>query len=113
MSGTKTLRPIVWRIKWPDDIVQLTNDHTLTINDLEMAGVLIQNLTLENLVPMQHTHAATWCDNTSAVAWTGRMNSSKSQVGQQLTRALALRMIVNQSSHLAAMSIAGKDNDLS
>ena len=116
MSGTKTIRPIVWRIKWPPDIVKLTEKRPeeggLTINDLEMAGVLIQNLILENLVPMKHTHAATWCDNTSAVAWTGRLNSSKSRVGQQLTRALALQMIINQSSHLAAMSIPGKDNDL-
>ena len=112
LSGTKTMRPVVWRIKCPPDIVKLTEDEKLTINNLEMAGILIQNLTLENLVPMKHTHAATWCDNTSAVAWAGRLSSSKSRVGQQLARALALRMIVNQSSHLAAMSISGKDNVL-
>ena len=85
MSGTKTIRPVVWRLKWPPDIVKLIEEGKLTINDLEMVGVLIQNLILENLVPMKHTHAATWCDNTSAVAWTGRFNSSKSRVGQQLT----------------------------
>jgi len=40
------------------------------------------------------------------------MSSSKSIIGQQLTRALAARMITNKSSHLAAISIAGIDNPL-
>ena len=53
-----------------------------------------------------------WCDNTSAVAWTVKMSSSKSVIGQQLTRALACRMLINHSSHLAALSIAGIDNPL-
>jgi hypothetical protein len=111
-SGTKTLRPIVWRIKWPQDIVDRVTAGHLTINDLEMAGLLLQYLLLEQLVDVKHSHAAAWCDNTSAVAWTVRMSSNKSAVGQQLTRALALRMLVNKSSHLAALSIAGVDNVL-
>ena len=40
------------------------------------------------------------------------MNSKRSIVGQKLTRALAIRMISNKSSHLAAMTIAGIDNEL-
>ena len=112
LSGSKTLRPIVWRVKWPPDIVELAKAGTLTINDLEMAGLLLQYLLLEQLVPMKHTHAVAWCDNTSAVSWTVKMSSNRSKVGQQLTRALALRMLVNKSSHLAALSIAGADNEL-
>ena len=77
-----------------------------------MAGLLLQYLILEQLVDMTGIHSAAWCDNTSAVSWTVRMNSNKSTVGQQLTRALAMRLIVNQSSHLAALSIAGADNNL-
>ena len=111
-SGSQTLRPIVWRLKWPPDIVKLTEQKRLTINDLEMAGLVLQYLLLEQLVPMANVHAAVWCDNTSAVSWTVRMSSSKSVIGQQLTRILALRMLVNKSSHLAALSIAGIDNDL-
>jgi hypothetical protein len=111
-AGTNTLRPIVWRIQWPQDIVQRVTDGHLTINDLEMAGLLLQYLLLEQLVDMKQIHTACWCDNTSAVSWTVRMNSSKSVIGQQLTRALALRMLSNQSSHLAALSIAGIHNDL-
>ena len=40
------------------------------------------------------------------------MSSMKSKVGQQLTRALALRMVANQASPLAPLSIAGADNDM-
>ena len=112
LSGSKTLRPLVWRIKWPPDIVQRIKDKHLTINDLEMAGLVFQYLLLEKLVDMPNTQSAVWCDNTSAVSWTVKMNSQKSVIGQQLTRILSLRMLVNKSSHLAALSIAGVDNDL-
>ena len=112
LSGTKTLRPIVWRIKWPSDIVARYESGELTINDLEMAGLLLHYLLLEQVVDMKFIQTAAWCDNTSAVSWTVNMNSKRSIIGQQLTRALALRMLVNQSSHLAALSIAGEDNEL-
>ena len=112
LSGTATLHPIVWRHKWPPEVVRRYEQGLITINDLEMAGLLLHYLLLEQLVPMKDTHTAAWCDNTSAVAWVQRMNSKRSMVGQQLTRALAIRLIANQSSHLAALSIAGKDNDL-
>ena len=112
LSGSRNIRPIVWRIRWPPDIVELQAQGKLTINDLEMAGLLLQYLLLEQLVDIKHTHTAAWCDNTSAVSWTRRMSSNVSTIGQQLTRALALRMCANESSHLAPLSIAGVDNDL-
>jgi hypothetical protein len=102
----------VWRIKWPPDIVKRFEDGHLTINDLEMAGLLLHYLLLEQLVDLKHQHTAAWCDNTSAVSWTSRMTSTKSAVGQQLVRALALRMVANESSPLAPLSIAGADNDM-
>lgn len=112
LSGTRNIRPIVWRIEWPHDIVELFDQQKLTINDLEMAGLLIHYLLLEQIVDLRHLHTAAWCDNTSAVSWTSRMSSSKSAIGQQLTRALALRMCANESSHLAPLSIAGSDNEM-
>ena len=112
LSGLKDLHPLVWRVKWPQDIVDRVTSEQLTINDLEMAGLLLQYLLLEQLVPMHLLQTAVWCDNTSAVAWTTKMSSSKSKIGQQLTRALACRMITNKSSHLAALSIAGIDNPM-
>ena len=112
ISGIHSLHPLVWRVRWPPAIVQRVTSGAVTINDLEMAGLLLQYLLLEQLVPMLHLHTAVWCDNTSAVAWTVKMSSNKSSIGQQLTRALASRMIINRSSHLAALSIAGIDNPM-
>jgi hypothetical protein len=112
ISGITNLHPIVWRVQWPQNIVNGVAAGTITINDLEMAGIVLQYLLLEQLVDMEHLHLAIWCDNTSAVAWTTKMSSSKSIIGQQLTRALAARMITNKSSHVAAISIAGTDNTM-
>jgi hypothetical protein len=112
LSGTHTIRPVVWRTKWPPDVIALFEEGKITINDLEMAGMLLSYLLLEQLVDLKHTHTAAWCDNTSTVSWTSRMSSSKSTVGQQLTRALALRMCATESSPLAPLSIAGSDNDM-
>jgi len=112
LGKLKRLRQLVWRFKWPPDIVELVSQGKLTINDLEMAGLLMQYLLLEQLVDVKGLHTAVWCDNTSAVSWVTKMSSSTSAIGQQLTRVLALRMLVNESSHLAALSIAGKDNEL-
>ena len=110
LSGSNTLRPVVWRFAWPPEVVQAMDSGLITINDLEMAGILLQFLVLEGLVPVHHIQSAVWCDNTSAVAWVTKMSSKRSAVGQQLARALALRLVVTQSSHLAPLSIAGKDN---
>ena len=113
ISGNKQIPPLVWRVKWPEEIVAAFYDEPngyLTINDLEMAGVLLAYLLLEQLVPMQHTHTALWCDNTSAVSWTAKMSSKKSAVGHQLVRALALRLFQNKASPLFPLSISGERN---
>ena len=88
LSGSKTIAPLVWRFQWPPEIVALFDAGKLTINDLEMAGILLHYMLLEMLVDLLHVHVAIWCDSTSAVSWTAKMSSLKSLVGQQLTRAL-------------------------
>ena len=112
LSGLSPLRPLVWRFRWPPDVIAQVEAGTLSINDLEMAGLLLHYLLLEALVPMRHRQAAAWVDNTSAVSWCNKLSSSRSLVGQQLVRALAFRFLINESSHLAALSIAGADNKL-
>ena len=63
---------------------------------------------LEGIIDLRLIHVAIWCDNTSAVAWTTRMSSKRSLVGQKLTRALAIRLCTAQASPLAPLSIEGK-----
>jgi hypothetical protein len=115
ISGSKNIRPVVWRVEWPADIqarlVSWSNPQgDLTINDLEMAGLLLQYLVLEQLVPLKHEHVAAWCDNTSTVSWARRMTSSKSRIGHRLVRALMMRINVNEASPLVTVSIQGIRN---
>ncbi len=121
LSGNKKLsNPFVWHMEWPDDIrnnlVSASNPTgTITINDLEMAGVLLHWLVLEQLVPaysLRHTHIAIYCDNKSTVHWTYKLNSRASIIAQHLLRALGLRQHHHRASPLTCASIAGTNNGM-
>ena len=90
LSGSNTLRPVVWSFPWPPEVVQHMDAGLITINNLEMAIILLQSLVLEGLVPVHLIQSVVWCDNSSAVAWVTKMSSKRSAVGQQLACALAL-----------------------
>jgi hypothetical protein len=104
---------VVWRVAWPADITALYEAGHLTINDLEMAGLLLHYLVLEQLgLDLEDAHSATWCDNTSATAWVRRQHAKASVVAQRLLRALYLRHAATKSSPLAPWSIAGANNKM-
>jgi hypothetical protein len=123
LGGSKNLHPVAWRLAWPADItarlVSRSNpEGDITINDLEMAGLLLQHLVLEMLVLLKHEHVAAWCDNTSTVSWAQRMTSSRSRISHRLVRALMMRINalmmrinVNEASPLVTVSIQGCRND--
>ena len=117
-NGTKTLtQQWVWRLEWPMEIQQQlvsanNKQGTLSINDLEMAGVLLAWLALEHIIPtsLQGIHVGIFCDNMSTVTWTNKKSTSTSKIAGHLLRALALRQHINRSSPLAIMHIEGKQN---
>jgi len=115
LAGSNYLHPVVWRVAWPPDIVarlvsSSNRQGDLTINDLEMAALLLHRLVLEQLVDIKHKHTASWIDNKSTVSWASKLSSKKSRVGQRLVRALALRHCATESSPLAPLTIAGLRN---
>jgi hypothetical protein len=119
ISGTKTIKHTVWRTPFPSDIeARIVSDKNptgdITNSDLEMAGVLLQWLILEQCAPtaLAHTHVGIFCDNTPTVAWTSRLHSSKSKTAGFLLRALAVRQHVNRVSPLTTISIAGENNQM-
>ena len=119
LCGTKQLKPYVWRMQWPDDItkrlVSFSNPKgDITNSDLEMAGVLLAWLVLEQLAPisLQHSTVGIFCDNTPAVSWSNRLQSSKSIVAGHLLRVLALRQHIHRSSPCLTISIAGVINTM-
>jgi hypothetical protein len=118
-SGSKSLRPSVWRVEFPSDITaQVISDTNptgvLTNSDLELAGVLLHYAVLEQLVPdLTHVQVAIGCDNTPAVAWTKRMAArASSPVAYRLLRGLAMRQRATHAAPPAIYHVAGDQNTL-
>ena len=111
LPGPKgTNRYILWSIDLSPDIIARMNTRKLSINDLEMAGVLLQWLVLEAHMPtLQHVQAGIECDNTSTVYWSTKF-TARSLIAGHLLRALALRQQICKSAPLLVISIAGELN---
>ena len=94
-----SLQPVTWFVKWPLSIAsQLITDEcpdgSISISELELAGILLQWLVLETIIPaelLQHCSVAIWCDNIPAVAWLYKLCNSTSQIASNIIRALAIR----------------------
>ena len=91
-NGNKSLSSQwVWRLEWPQDIqdqfMSKNNPQgTISINDLEMAGLLMGWLVLEHIIPetIQGAHIGLFCDNMSTVAWTNKHSTVTSTVAGHL-----------------------------
>ena len=109
---------IVWQFEWPQDIkdslVSASNPTgKLTINDLELAGLVMGWLVLEAACDnLRFAHIGTFCDNTSAVAWCHKGHTNKSIAAAQLLRFLFVRQRLRQTSSLIPVSIAGSANTM-
>jgi hypothetical protein len=114
--GLEAIQYWVWQYEWPLDIqrelVSATNRKgRLTINDLELAGLVLGWLVLEYVVAdLTFKHVGMFCDNTSAVAWAYKGSTSTSIAAARLLRLLSIRQRIRQASSLLPMNIAGKDN---
>ena len=69
MSITGEFPNVVWRLQWPQDITSnVVSDSnpsgTITNSDLEMAGLLLQWLVLEEVADTKHQTLLLHCDNT-------------------------------------------------
>ena len=117
-SGLKYLQPLMWQFEWPEDIKNaLITDHNpdgyLTINDLELAGYVLNWLALEcQPIPLEFHHVGSFCDNTSAVAWAQKLCTSKSKSAGRLLRMLGMRIHKRRASSVTPLHIAGEDNDM-
>ena len=72
--GLQSIQPWVWQYAWPQDIQNKLVSHTnpkgrFTINNLELAGLVLGWLVLEYVVEdLKFKHIGRFCDNTSEVA---------------------------------------------
>ena len=115
---TEDIGYIVWRVKWPDDIANnlVTWDNPTgkyTMNDLELAGVVLEWLVLECLVPDLIFKAAGMnCDNTTSTAWATKFRTAKSAAAAKLLRLLAFRMYMRKAAPAMTIGVAGIENDM-
>ena len=109
------LQPMTWFVEWPTSIVnQRTTDKcvdcSISILELELAGILLQWLVLETIIPaelLQHCSVAIWCNNILAVAWLYKLCNSTSQIVSNIIQALAIRFQKLAVTKLAAEHIPG------
>jgi hypothetical protein len=117
-SGVDFLPPFLWKYKWPLDIknnlvTDSNPDGKISMNDLELAGVVLNLFALEcNTTSLYHKRIAMFCDNTSAVAWSQRLHTSKSKVATHLLQIISIRLHKRQASSLLPMNIAGEENKM-
>jgi hypothetical protein len=118
-SGRLSLNPTVWRVQWPADItsnvISDTNPlGTITNSDLEMAGVLVHQLVLEQMVDMRHKRSIIHCDNSPSVSWATRMSArgNSPTIAHRLLRGLAMRQRTSHSACPSVVHIPGIQNTL-
>ena len=113
----KGMPPTVFRLQWPEDITRniISEDNpngTLMNSDLEMAGLLMLWLVMEDACNVTDAHVAMFSDNSPTVHWVQRLAAKHSEVAMQLIRALALRLQLAKASPLTPMHVAGVNNSL-
>jgi len=85
---------------------------SITNSDLEMAGLLVLWLVMEEVCDVKDSHVALFSDNSPTVHWVQRLAAKHSAIAMQLIRALALRLQLARASPLTPMHIAGVNNSL-
>ena len=76
--------PTVFRLEWPEDIKQMYRDGILTNSDLEMTGLLLLWLIIEEVCPsLKGSYVALFSDNSPTVGWVKRLAAKGSLVAMQ------------------------------
>ena len=109
----------VWRFQWPMEIQKQfqsadNKEGTISINDLELAGVLLAWMILEKLTSnnLKHAHVGIFCDNISSVEWATKQCTTTSVIAGHLLRVLALRQAIQKASPLHTIHIKGELNKM-
>lgn len=111
LLGSSNFPPLVWQIEWPKEIKERFAKHEITINDLELAAIVMSWLAFENiLIDMSGVRIGLSCDNTSAVSWNQKGSSSSSKVAGRLLRMLYIRLWDRGAGEAMATNIAGSNN---
>jgi hypothetical protein len=111
--------PTLFHWQWPNDIreqVVLFNNPSgkITNSDLEMAGLLLLWLAMEEVCgPLRDKCIALSGGNSPLIGWEARLASKRSIVAKNLVQAMALRLKLQCACPLTPVHIEGKRNAIS
>ena len=91
MGEGKACIPKVFRLSFTEDIKEFFHKGDITNSDLEMAGLLMLWLVMEEFCPkLRAAHVVFFSDNSPTIGWVKRLAERGSLVAMQLVRALTL-----------------------
>ncbi len=108
--------PTVFRWQWPADVANdiKTADNRggrITNSDLEMAGLVLLWLTMEEVCgPLEEKRLTLFNNNSPTIRWATKLASKRSTVAEHLVQALALRAKLQKACPFTPLHIAGKQN---
>ena len=116
-SLSEEMQPVVWRIKFPQDIASEVQSQTnltgaLTNSDLELAAEIFAiGIIIETAPTIKHKTIGTLCDNSPTVSWIERM-ASKSifPTAGRLLRGLAYMLHSRQTGGVITVHVKGEEN---
>ena len=92
MGEGKVCIPTVFCLAWIDDINNLFRKGNITNSDLEMAGLLMLWLVMEEVFPkLRAVYVALFSDNSHTIGWVKRLAERGSLIAMQLLRAPTTR----------------------
>ena len=81
MGKEKAYIPTVFCLAWAEDIKELFHKGDITNSDLEMAGLLMLWLAMEEVCPkLQAAHIALFSENSPTIGWVKRLAARGSLV---------------------------------
>ena len=109
MGEGKACIPTVVRLAWSDDVKELFHKGNITNSDLEMSGLLLLWLVMEEVCPkLRAAYVALFSDNSPTIGWVKRLIARGSLVAMQLVRSLTLRLKRSGASPLTPLHIDGE-----
>ena len=113
MGKGKACIPTVFRLAWPNYIKELFHKREITNQDLEMSGLIILWLVMEEVCPkLRAAYVALFSDNSPTIGWVKRLAARGSLAAMQLVRALTLQLKKVGASSITPLYIPGKENSM-
>ena len=110
MGEGKACIPTVFCLACTEDIKKLFHKGDIKNTDLEMTGLLMLWLVMEEVYPkLWSSHVALFSDNSPTIGWVKRLAARGSLVAMQLVRALTLRLKKYEASPLTPLHISGEE----